>query len=227
MPRTSDARERIVTSAARLFLERSYQAVGVDELCRAADVRKGSFYHYFPSKSELAKAVIDLHAEAFARRLSDSPRRRLRSDCTPSPTPSAPSRPRSRHSSDAPSDAHSVTSPPSCRPPTTTCAPTSPACSPQWNATSPRCVATRPRLAYYVTAPTQTDSPTRCWRNTRASSCWPRSTTPAWMRSRPHCTTSSTATSSTRAPNPPTRAARAPTASALGRDAIPHPSRRG
>jgi TetR/AcrR family transcriptional repressor of nem operon len=72
MPRTSDARERIVTTAARLFLERSYQAVGVDELCRAADVRKGSFYHYFPSKSELAKAVIDLHAEAFARRLSDS-----------------------------------------------------------------------------------------------------------------------------------------------------------
>ena len=46
-----------------MFLERSYQAVGVDELCQAADVRKGSFYHYFSSKSELAKAVIDLHAE--------------------------------------------------------------------------------------------------------------------------------------------------------------------
>ena len=73
MPRTSDARERIVTTAARLFLERSYQGVGVDELCQAADVRKGSFYHYFPSKSELAKAVIDLHAEVFARRLSGTP----------------------------------------------------------------------------------------------------------------------------------------------------------
>lgn len=73
MPRTSDARERIVTTAAKLFLERSYQAVGVDELCQAADVRKGSFYHYFPSKSELAKAVIDLHAEVFARRLKGAP----------------------------------------------------------------------------------------------------------------------------------------------------------
>jgi TetR/AcrR family transcriptional regulator, transcriptional repressor for nem operon len=70
MPRTSDARDRIVATAARLFLERSYQAVGVDELCQAADVRKGSFYHYFSSKSELAKAVIDLHADLFARRLS-------------------------------------------------------------------------------------------------------------------------------------------------------------
>jgi TetR/AcrR family transcriptional repressor of nem operon len=73
MPRTSDARERIVSTAARLFLERSYQAVGVDELCQAADVRKGSFYHYFASKSELGKAVIDLHAQAFAMRLSGSP----------------------------------------------------------------------------------------------------------------------------------------------------------
>jgi TetR/AcrR family transcriptional repressor of nem operon len=72
VPRTSDARERIVSTAARLFLERSYQAVGVDELCQAADVRKGSFYHYFSSKSELAKAVVDLHAVAFERRLSGS-----------------------------------------------------------------------------------------------------------------------------------------------------------
>ncbi|RDH74109.1 TetR/AcrR family transcriptional regulator [Mycolicibacterium moriokaense] len=70
MPRTSDARERIVATAARLFLERSYHAVGVDELCQAADVRKGSFYHYFSSKSELAKAVVDLHADAFTQRLS-------------------------------------------------------------------------------------------------------------------------------------------------------------
>ena len=73
MPRSSDARERLVTAAARLFLERSYQAVGVDELCRAADIRKGSFYHYFSSKSELGRAVIDLHAAAFQRQLTGSP----------------------------------------------------------------------------------------------------------------------------------------------------------
>src|SRR4051794_39361157 len=71
MPRTSDARERIVHTAARLFVTRSYHAVGVDEICAEADVRKGSFYHHFASKSELAKAVVDLHAEAFRRRLAD------------------------------------------------------------------------------------------------------------------------------------------------------------
>ncbi|HME49286.1 TetR/AcrR family transcriptional regulator [Mycobacterium sp.] len=73
MPRTSDARDRLVSTAARLFLERSYHAVGVDELCAAADVRKGSFYHYFSSKSELAKAVVDLHADVFRTRLAGSP----------------------------------------------------------------------------------------------------------------------------------------------------------
>lgn len=74
MPRSSNARERIVGTAARLFLERSYQGVGIDELCQQADVRKGSFYHFFSSKSELAKAVVDLHADSFRRNLSGSPR---------------------------------------------------------------------------------------------------------------------------------------------------------
>lgn len=70
MPRTSDARDRIVSTAARLFLERSYHDVGVEELCAAADVRKGSFYHYFSSKADLAKAVVDLHLAVFQARLA-------------------------------------------------------------------------------------------------------------------------------------------------------------
>jgi TetR/AcrR family transcriptional repressor of nem operon len=71
MGRTSDARDRIIRAAALLFLTRSYNAVGVDELCAAADVRKGSFYYYFPSKAQLAKVVIDLHAKAFWGSLED------------------------------------------------------------------------------------------------------------------------------------------------------------
>ena len=69
MGRSSDARERLVRTAARLFLARGYQAVGVDELCEAADVRKGSFYYLFRSKSELVKAVVDRHALALWARL--------------------------------------------------------------------------------------------------------------------------------------------------------------
>lgn len=72
MGRSSDARERLVRVGARLFLARSYQAVGVDELCAAADVRKGSFYHFFPSKADLAKAVIDHHAAVLWARLDQA-----------------------------------------------------------------------------------------------------------------------------------------------------------
>jgi TetR/AcrR family transcriptional regulator, transcriptional repressor for nem operon len=64
MGRVSDAGERIVRAAARLFLTRSCQDVSIDDICAAADVRKGSFYHYFPSKADLVKAVVDLHASA-------------------------------------------------------------------------------------------------------------------------------------------------------------------
>jgi TetR/AcrR family transcriptional repressor of nem operon len=62
MGRTSDARERLIESGRALMLERGYTAVGIAELCESASVNKGSFYHAFPSKQELALAVIDRFA---------------------------------------------------------------------------------------------------------------------------------------------------------------------
>lgn len=54
-----ETRERLLATAARLMWERSFQATGVDELCARADAKKGSFYHFFPSKTELAVAAIE------------------------------------------------------------------------------------------------------------------------------------------------------------------------
>ncbi len=71
MGRTSDARERLVEEAARLFHERSYENVGVQELCDAADINKGSFYHFFPSKEDLAAAVIEEQHATIRRQLLD------------------------------------------------------------------------------------------------------------------------------------------------------------
>ena len=59
MGRQSDARERLIVAAAQLWHARSYGDVGVSEICEHAGVQKGSFYHFFPSKRELALAVID------------------------------------------------------------------------------------------------------------------------------------------------------------------------
>lgn len=59
MGRVSDAKDRLLASGSELMHERGYTAVGVSELCSAAGVKKGSFYHFFPSKLELALEVVD------------------------------------------------------------------------------------------------------------------------------------------------------------------------
>ena len=62
MGRTSDARVRLVTTAMDLICARGYTSVGVQEICARAGVNKGSFYHFFPSKQELALEVIEAYA---------------------------------------------------------------------------------------------------------------------------------------------------------------------
>ncbi|MFC1335588.1 MAG: TetR/AcrR family transcriptional regulator [gamma proteobacterium symbiont of Clathrolucina costata] len=63
---TPDTKERILATARDLFHGRSYADVGIKEICTLAKVQKGSFYHYFPSKRDLAMAVIDSMADDWA-----------------------------------------------------------------------------------------------------------------------------------------------------------------
>lgn len=63
MGRKSDAGERILDAAANLFAQRSYAAIGVAEISAAAGVPKGSFYYFYPSKQDLALAVVNRHWE--------------------------------------------------------------------------------------------------------------------------------------------------------------------
>src|SRR5258708_5280595 len=59
MGRTSDAKERLMAAALDLMWEESYGAVSIDDICRRADVKKGSFYYFFESKSDLAIAALE------------------------------------------------------------------------------------------------------------------------------------------------------------------------
>lgn len=59
MGRTSDAKERLIQAAMDLFYRRSYADVGVQELCKAAGVKKGSFYYFFETKQDLVLASLD------------------------------------------------------------------------------------------------------------------------------------------------------------------------
>ncbi|MBV1862767.1 MAG: TetR/AcrR family transcriptional regulator [Nannocystaceae bacterium] len=55
----SDARGRILRAAAELIHDRGYASVSVSDICCSAGLKKGSFYHFFPSKLELVLETID------------------------------------------------------------------------------------------------------------------------------------------------------------------------
>jgi TetR/AcrR family transcriptional regulator, transcriptional repressor for nem operon len=59
MPRVSDMKERLTDAAMDLIWENSYGATSVDSICERAGAKKGSFYYFFKSKSELAAAALE------------------------------------------------------------------------------------------------------------------------------------------------------------------------
>jgi TetR/AcrR family transcriptional regulator, transcriptional repressor for nem operon len=69
MSRSTDTRARLLASARSLLHARGYAHVGVAEICAHSGVRKGSFYHFFPSKQALTLAMLDAQFEAFEDRL--------------------------------------------------------------------------------------------------------------------------------------------------------------
>lgn len=60
MGRTSDARERLIAAVGELFCESGYHGTTIDAICQRAGVRKGTFYHFFASKEELAIAALEV-----------------------------------------------------------------------------------------------------------------------------------------------------------------------
>lgn len=59
MPRVSDAKEKLMEAVLELIWESSYGATSVDDICERAGVKKGSFYHFFKSKSDLEVAALE------------------------------------------------------------------------------------------------------------------------------------------------------------------------
>lgn len=59
MPRISDADQRLMAAALELIWGNSYGSTSVDAICEKAGVKKGSFYYFFQSKSDLAVAALE------------------------------------------------------------------------------------------------------------------------------------------------------------------------
>lgn len=54
-----NTRDVILDTAIELLWQQSYGSVSVDDICKAANIQKGSFYHYFPSKADVAIAAFE------------------------------------------------------------------------------------------------------------------------------------------------------------------------
>jgi TetR/AcrR family transcriptional repressor of nem operon len=56
-------RDKLVQVAFDLIWDSSYGSVSVGDICERAGVNKGSFYHFFESKADLAVAAYEYHWE--------------------------------------------------------------------------------------------------------------------------------------------------------------------
>jgi len=79
MSEAASSRERLIRAGTELIRSRGYAGTSVGEICSAAGVSKGAFFHHFSSKEDLATSclarweewVTSLHASAPYRELED------------------------------------------------------------------------------------------------------------------------------------------------------------
>ncbi len=60
---TPSAAERLLDAASRLFYTRGVPNVGINEIIARAGVARMTFYHHYPSKDDLIKAVLERRKE--------------------------------------------------------------------------------------------------------------------------------------------------------------------
>ena len=56
---TKSTRDHLIDTGLKLMHQQGYNATGLTEILKAADVPKGSFYHHFGSKEDFAAAALE------------------------------------------------------------------------------------------------------------------------------------------------------------------------
>src|SRR5246127_545553 len=59
---TKSTREHLIDVGVGLMHRNGYNATGLTDILKAADIPKGSFYHHFGSKEEFAAAALERYA---------------------------------------------------------------------------------------------------------------------------------------------------------------------
>ncbi|MFO0910788.1 MAG: TetR family transcriptional regulator C-terminal domain-containing protein [Isosphaeraceae bacterium] len=71
MARGTTTRETLLEAGWKLFLERGFNHAGLDSILQAANVPRGSFYHFFGSKEEFGLAVLNRFVETIDDELEE------------------------------------------------------------------------------------------------------------------------------------------------------------
>jgi TetR/AcrR family transcriptional repressor of nem operon len=61
MKKPCETKDKLLQVGFDLMWDSSYGSVSVDDICKRAGINKGSFYHFFPSKADLAVAAYEEH----------------------------------------------------------------------------------------------------------------------------------------------------------------------
>lgn len=72
-PERGSARIRLLEAARDIVREKGFAATSVDDLCKAADVTKGAFFHHFGSKDALGVAAAEFWAETTSAFFAGAP----------------------------------------------------------------------------------------------------------------------------------------------------------
>src|SRR3954467_7331735 len=73
----SETKRKIVDAGVKLMRAQGFNATTVDDICSAAGVTKGGFFHYFKSKEEIAKAALLRFSEGKSEEFVEAPFRKL------------------------------------------------------------------------------------------------------------------------------------------------------
>jgi TetR/AcrR family transcriptional repressor of nem operon len=72
-----ETKRKLLDAGVSLMRQQGYNATTVDDICSAAGVTKGGFFHYFKSKEEVAKAAVERFREVKAQNFQEAAFRKL------------------------------------------------------------------------------------------------------------------------------------------------------
>lgn len=64
-----DTRNKLLLCGERLFSQKGYDATSISDICDLANVSKGAFFHYFPSKESFFLEILDRWLEDLSLRI--------------------------------------------------------------------------------------------------------------------------------------------------------------